>query len=200
MTHPFRRAQQAEIARRLRTEGGGGEGLSITAIAREMGISVSYAGELLVDPTGEQAKARKAKYKKPGKRKRKSRRKFTRELVIEAIQEWDNIHGRPPYSHEWARNTDLPDWVPSIGTVYNLFGKGGWNKAMEAAGFTPRKAEPPEWTHTYDKPNPMNPDVKEAMSEERKALYAANPDHPAFDGLKIGHQRSRQKRASKRHL
>src|SRR3954468_11516293 len=151
-----RRAEQAAIALRLRT---GGEGLSIPAIAREMGISVSYAGELLIDPTGEQAKARKAKYKKPAKKRGKRKRKWTKQLVVEAMQEWDRSHGRPPFSYEWASNANLPDWVPSVRTVYNVFGQGGWNKAIEAAGFTPRKAEPPEWTRTYNKPQPMHPDI-----------------------------------------
>jgi hypothetical protein len=190
-----RRAEQAAIALRLRT---GGEGLSIVAIAREMGISVSYAGELLIDPTGEQAKARKAKYKKPAKKRGKRKRKWTKELVVEAMQEWDNLHGRPPYSTEWYSSSNLPDWVPSVRTVYNVFGQGGWNKAMEAAGFTPRKAEPPEWTHTYDKPNPMRPDLREAMSAERKALYAADPEHPMFRGLQVGQQRARHRKRSPR--
>ena len=43
-------------------EGGGGEGLTIPAIAREMGISTSYASGLLSDPTGEKDRARKRKY------------------------------------------------------------------------------------------------------------------------------------------
>jgi hypothetical protein len=194
MTHPFRRAQQAEVARRLRTEG---EGLSIPAIAREMGISVSYAGELLVDPTGDRARERKAKYKPPAKRPR-NRRKWTKPMVIEALQEWDKLHGRPPFSYEWSNSNNLPDWVPSAGTVYNLFGRGGWNKAMAEAGFPPRKAVPPEWTRGEGRPvTPMTPEVREAMSEERKALYATNPDHPMFQGLKTGHQLSRQRREAR---
>jgi hypothetical protein len=184
-----RRAEQAAIALRLRT---GGEGLSIVAIAREMGISVSYASELLIDPTGDQARARKAKYKKPVTKKRKRKRKWTKELVVEAMQEWDNLHGRPPYSTEWYNSSNLPDWVPSVRTVYNVFGKGGWNKAMEAAGFTPRKAEPPEWTRNYDKPQPMRPDLREAMSQERRALYASDPNHPMVRGLQTGQQRAKQ--------
>ena len=192
-----RRVEQAATAHRLRYEGGGGEGLSLAAIAREMGISISYAGELLTDPTGDAARARKLKNKPPAKRKRKRKRKFTRAKVIEAMQEWDNSHGRPPFSNEWSSTAGLPSWVPSTRTVYNLFGSGGWNKAMVAAGFPPRDPVPPEWTHSYDKPPPMNPDAKQAMSDERKALYAANPDHPAFKGLRVGHQRARRKRASR---
>ena len=180
------RAQQADIAYRLRHDGGGGEGLSLAAIAREMGISVSYASSLLTDPTGEIDRVRKLKYKKPAK-KRPSKRKWTKPMVIEAIQEWDKLHGRPPFAHEWVSTGSLPDWIPSTRAVYNLFGKGGWNKAIEAAGFTPRPAHAPEWTHDINRPvTPMRPEVAGAMSEERKALYAANPDHPMFRGLKEG--------------
>ena len=64
MSPEGRRAKQAAIAQRFRTEGGAGEGLSLAAIAREMGISTSYASSLLSDPTGEKDRARKRKYLK----------------------------------------------------------------------------------------------------------------------------------------
>jgi hypothetical protein len=181
------RAERVAIAQRLRADGGGGEGLGIVAIAREMGISVSYVSSLLTDPTGEIDRARKRKYHKP-KPKGKRKRKWTKPLVIEAIQEWDRAHGRPPFSHEWVSNANLPNRVPSTRAVYNLFGKGGWNKAIEAAGFTPRPPHAPEYTQNTasDRPTPMRPEIREAMSEERKALYAANPDHPMFRGLQEG--------------
>ncbi len=182
------RQEQAALASQLRADGGGGEGLSISAIAREMGISVSYASELLIDPTGERARQRKLNNKKPVKRKRKRRRKFTRPKVIEAMQEWDNLHGRPPYSNEWSSTAGLPNWVPSTRTVYNLFGQGGWNKAIEAAGFTPRPPHAPEWTMGQRGGNRPGGEAREAMSEERKALYAENPDHPMFKGLQEGWQ------------
>jgi Homing endonuclease associated repeat len=150
-----RRAQQAAIAQQLRVEGSGGEGLSISAVAREMGISVSYAGELLVDPTGERARARKAKSKQPAKKRKKRKPKFTRSQVIEAMQEWHKQHGRPPYANEWSSNAGLPVWVPSTRTVYNLFGEGGWNKAVGAAGFTPRSVAPPEWTRNLRQRTPL---------------------------------------------
>jgi hypothetical protein len=201
---PSRREQQVAIAQRLRVEGGGGEGLSISAIAREMGISTSYAGELLVDPTG--AKNRERRRRQRGS---KPRVVWTREMVIEAIKDWNIQFGRPPACHEWQARTKLPDWAPTVNIVYRLFGKGGWNKAIAAAGFTPRPAHAPDWTHSFDKPKPMAPDVRERMSADRKALYAENPDHPMFQGLKEGwdmaHQRYERrgrrfaaKRAAKR--
>lgn len=215
------RREQFEIAQRLRTDGGGGEGLTLAAIAREMGVSVSYVGALLTDPTGEKERARKRKYlkrcKEPGcgklchgkyckdhgsKAHGLKRRKWSEEMIIEAIQEWEIIHGIPPTSNEWATRGNLPEWVPTTGVVYRVFGKHGWNKAMEAAGFTPRPAQFPEWHVQLEagrQHRTMGPEVRERMSEERKALYAENPDHPMFSGLKEGwdlrfHQRERRGR------
>jgi hypothetical protein len=196
-----RRAQQAAIAQRLRVEGGCGEGLTLAAIAREMGISISYASSLLSDPSGEKDRTRKRKYlkrcqtcgvlchgdychlhastSKPGK--------WTREAVIEAIQEWEVKHGRPPIAREWHRRSELPDWCPTYKVVYSLFGKGGWNKAIEAAGFTSRPVGAPDWAKlTHGPPKLMSAVARDRLSEERKALYAENPDHPMFRGLKEG--------------
>jgi hypothetical protein len=167
-----RREQQVAIAQRLRTEG---EGLSIPAIAREMGISVAYAGELLTRP----------------------RTKWTKEMVIEAIQEWHLLYGNIPAIEDWKLRRNLPGWCPTYKVVYRLFGPGGWNKAMEAAGFTPRPAHAPEWTHGYVEPRPMSPEVREQMSEDRRELYAANPEHPMFRGLRIGHQIAREHQSSR---
>ena len=164
--------------------------MTLAAIAREMGISVSYASALLSDPTGEIALARKrSHYKRTSKRKKKPS-KWTEETIIEAIQEWEIIYGRPPTCPEWSRRDGLPEWAPTVGVVFRVFGKGGWNKAIASAGFTPRPAHGPDWTHSHDSPSPINPEVKEAMSKRQKALYEADPDHP----LKRGHQLSRQKR------
>jgi hypothetical protein len=194
-----RRAQQVVIAQRLRLEGGGGEGLSIAAIAREMGISTSYAGELLVDPTGEKGRERRRR-----QRGSKPRVVWTREMVIEAIKDWEIQFGRPPAAHEWQLKSRLPDWAPTTNIVYRLFGKGGWNKAIEAAGFTPRPAHAPEWVQNTpsSRVTPMRPEVREAMSVERKALYAENPDHPMFTGLREGWDKKleRQERRDRRFL
>lgn len=53
------REELAARALRLRT---GGEGMSVPAVARELGISAQYAHELLSDPTGEAARRRRRKY------------------------------------------------------------------------------------------------------------------------------------------
>jgi hypothetical protein len=208
----MRRVEQAAIAQRLRTDGGGGEGLTIAAVAREMGISVSYAGSLLSDPTGEADRARKRKYlsrcQEPGCGKlcygsyclehapKGRKNKWTKEAVIEAMQEWDLMHGRPPLITEWDKREKIPGWCPTVSSVYKLFGKGGWNKAIEAAGLTPRPAHFPDWVvqdHAYGK-TPMSAEARQRQSEERSALYASDPDAPMFTGLKVGHEKARQQR------
>jgi hypothetical protein len=214
-----RRAKQAVIALRLRTDGGDGEGMSLAAIAREMGISVSYASSLINDPTGEFDRQRKRKYlnrckvcgelcwgthcvKHAAKEAGKKRRKWTEAMIIEAIQEWENSSGNIPTGRDWAKRDGLPDWVPLTKMVYNVFGKNGWNKAIEAAGFKPRPAHAPEWAQNTaaSQITPMGPEAREKMSEERKALYAEDPDNPLFRGLREGWdlQRERGERRERR--
>jgi transposase len=53
------REELAARALRLRT---GGEGMSVPAVARELGISASYAYDLLSDPTGERHRANRRAY------------------------------------------------------------------------------------------------------------------------------------------
>lgn len=196
-----RRAQQAAIALRLRTSG---EGLSLAAIAREMGISVSYASQLLTDPTGEKIRARKRKYLKRCKVCRQlcygthcrqhakhstgAKPQWSREQIIEAMQEWDNLHGHPPTVSEWLHRDGLPDWCPTSGVVFNRFGKAGWNKAIEAAGFMPRRVGWPEWVvqEQAGAVHPMSPERREELAEEYRELYRTDPDHPMFKGLQAG--------------
>lgn len=58
-------------------------------------------------------------------------RKWTRETVVDTIQEFARIHGRPPFSVEWLRVLKEPH-VP-VATCQALF--GSWAAAIEAAGF-----------------------------------------------------------------
>lgn len=70
--------------------------------------------------------------------KRTVYRYWTRERIIVAFQEWADEHGRPPKAHEWDKGT--PSY-PARVTAAAVF--GSWNAAMEAAGFTPRRAQAP---------------------------------------------------------
>ena len=67
-------------------------------------------------------------------------RHWTQERVIEAIQNWAKLHGRPPAALDWMRRGEDH---PAATAIY---GHGGvfprWNDAIAAAGFTPRRTSP----------------------------------------------------------
>ncbi|HZO79632.1 MAG TPA: helix-turn-helix domain-containing protein [Solirubrobacteraceae bacterium] len=101
------------------------EGLSIAQIADRLGRSPATVKAYFYDPTGEKARAVKARYVgvcrgcgactqprggkgdvyayckrcHPGAIKRR----WTRELVIKAMREWKERYGRPPSSYDWSR-------------------------------------------------------------------------------------------------
>jgi hypothetical protein len=62
--------------------------------------------------------------------------KVSNEEILSAIRA-AAIDGEPPTSDAWRNDGRLPSWS----TIYHRF--GSWNKAIEAAGFTPRKQH--EW-------------------------------------------------------
>lgn len=145
-----------DAVRRLQTEHP--EGLSVPAAARELGISASWAYECLTDPA--------PKYKPP---------KWTRENVIEAFQEWDILTGHPPKIAEWQPRPEGYPWVPSVKSVYTVF--GSWNAAMEAAGFRPRPSGFPEEVLAHPIKNGadvwdgMTPEEQEEARELRRRHY-----------------------------
>lgn len=67
---------------------------------------------------------------------------WTQEKVIEAIQRWYGMFGRPPAADQWGTKEWLVDhnalwWEhPNYSTVAKLF--GSWNAAINAAGFVGR--------------------------------------------------------------
>jgi AraC-like DNA-binding protein len=101
------------------------EGLSIAQIADRLGRSAATVKAYFYDPTGEKARAVKARYvgvcrgcgaytqPRNGKGdayaycKRchpgASQRRWTRELVISAMLEWRDRYGRWPSSYDWSR-------------------------------------------------------------------------------------------------
>lgn len=81
---------------------------------------------------------------------------WTRNRVLDRIEEWNCRYGRPPASTEWNRALarqrgydDVlaiiaaePNYWPHIRTVTNLFGT--WRAAIRAAGLQPpRRGRPP---------------------------------------------------------
>jgi len=78
---------------------------------------------------------------------------WTREMIIERVQQWNRTHGQPPTATDWnpsmlvgtglaakAESFYSGCW-PQMGTVSNHF--GSWSAAIAAAGFPPRLATDP---------------------------------------------------------
>ena len=171
---PMSRIERAEQALALRAQG-----LLQREIAAELGISRSYASSLLADPEGVKDKERKDSYRKPcpqcgelmgggeGPNSEKfpklcyqcaplATRYWTRERIIDAIQRWNEIYGRPPVATEWLVSKDIRgEGFPPTSAIYkyNKGARGGvpgtnhnpfdsWADAVEAAGFPrPRRGE-----------------------------------------------------------
>jgi AraC-like DNA-binding protein len=102
------------------------EGLSIAEIAERLGRSPATIKAYFYDPTGEKARAVKARYvgvcrgcgayTQPRNGKGDTYRcckhchpgaielKWTRELVLTAMREWRERYGRSPSSYDWSRS------------------------------------------------------------------------------------------------
>jgi transcriptional regulator with XRE-family HTH domain len=139
-------------------------GLTYREVAVELGISRSYASGLAIDPDGSGDRERKDRYQgtcrecgapttgSDGRALAPTRcancearynhesRYWTRERIIDAIQQFAAVHGRPPIADEWIR-PDHEHGYPARSTVYNShngrkdppFEK--WADAIEASGF-----------------------------------------------------------------
>jgi AraC-like DNA-binding protein len=140
------------------------EGLSITQIADRLGRSPATVKAYFYDPTGEKARAVKARYlgvcrgcgayTQPRNGKGDAyayckrchpgaiKRRWTRELVIEAMCTWRSRYGRLPSSYDWSRTharrrgeralrrLAAGQW-PAASVVGVVF--GSWAVAREAA-------------------------------------------------------------------
>ena len=115
------RRRAAALARHYRDA----EQFSIAEIARRLGRAPATIKAYLYDPTGEKAKAVKARYRgycrtcgadtspRNGKgdaypycqrcRPGAAQRKWTRERVREAMRAWAELYGRAPSSYDWSR-------------------------------------------------------------------------------------------------
>jgi len=139
-------------------------GLNGIEIADAIGISRSYAYELLHDPDGAEATVRKGRaygtcegcgkptsYTVGGPTRlcrsctAASKKKWTHEAIVAAIQRYAMVSGKQPTATCWntaasgfnaerARLFREGDY-PVTNTVRNIF--GSWNAAIEAAGFEP---------------------------------------------------------------
>lgn len=152
------RVDRAATASRLRAKG-----YTVRRIAEEMGVSRTYASDLLTDPDGSKDRKRKKRYSGtcdlcggptspsntsvPHRRCRRCQLAhpknlyWTRERIIEAIQRFARENGgRRPVSTDWngGRNKvtvhgRAGSGYPYVATVLTHF--GSWADAIEAAGF-----------------------------------------------------------------
>jgi AraC-like DNA-binding protein len=143
------------------------EGLSIAQIADRLGRSPATVKAYFYDPTGEKARAVKARYvgvcrgcgaytqARNGKGDAYAyckacnpgaiERRWTRELVLEAMRDWRGRCGRLPSSYDWSRTHARRhgeeaqarlvegDW-PSASVVTGLFGRWRLARAAVANG------------------------------------------------------------------
>lgn len=127
------------------------DGLSTKEIAERLGLKETSIRNALADPDNSKRAKRRENYQgqcgdcgtttysdgtsRPSERcpscAAKDNRKWTCENVIEVIQEFARIHGRPPLATEWLRALKEPH--VSVGTCQALF--GSWASTIEAAGF-----------------------------------------------------------------
>lgn len=75
-------------------------------------------------------------------------RRWTRERIITAIQDWAREHGKPPSATDWRRADSTH---PSVTTIYDTRNAAfsSWSEAIASAGFTPKKGVGPgksNWT------------------------------------------------------
>lgn len=149
------RLEKAELARSLRDQG-----LTHKEIGSRMGISRSYAAELVDDPSGIKVRARKDSYRgtcrfcgakttgcngpdlapthciRPECVSR-AQRVWTRERIIAEIQRYASEYGRPPLADDWllARDGYPPKSAVYASSNRQLAPFASWADAIEAAGF-----------------------------------------------------------------
>jgi len=138
-----------------------GLGWTQQRIGDELGLGRSWVSELLNDPDGEKARARKDTYRgecvKCGAptsgchgpdsapdtcwRCHEQAQIWTPERIIGAIQEWASIYEAPPRATDWLKSVEGSQGrgivnarrYPSVATVMARF--GSWAEGIEAAGY-----------------------------------------------------------------
>lgn len=171
MTRYSRQERHDQITR-LRAQG-----LTHKQVAAEIGMTRGGVRNVLNDPDGSKQQARRARYQgtcevcgqltdgssgRANAPKRcaahidydaivaaRGQKRWSRERIIEAAQEFDRRYGRPPASGDWepamARSRRRLDRVaafyadgcwPHVHTVTLYF--GGWNRMLEEAGLPTR--------------------------------------------------------------
>src|SRR4051812_4152414 len=142
------RRRAAALARHYRDA----EQLPIAEIARRLGRAPATIKAYLYDPTGERAKAVKARYRgycrtcgadtspRNGKgdaylycrrcRPGAAQREWTRERVREAMRAWAELYGRAPSSYDWSRTHARRRGAQAM----RRLGTGEWPAAATVSG------------------------------------------------------------------
>jgi len=128
-----RSAQRSEAARRVSDEllAGFRAGRESTEVAREHGVTVSAANQVIRELVTE---ADRAERSRSLGRRRGPGTTYSREELIGAVQEVASRVGRVPTSNDYSDQASRSG-LPSLPTVTNRL--GGWANAVRAAGMTP---------------------------------------------------------------
>lgn len=142
---PLTRAKKARVVKELAAKG-----VSYKEIATALGTTPGYVYELTIDPDGAKARARRearsrpcidcgqptsqAVYARCSTCAGKQRKRWPKELIIQAIKDYANVNGKVPSAPDFAI-CDRSKY-PTPRTVQTAF--GSWSTAIEEAGFTPR--------------------------------------------------------------
>jgi len=139
------------------------QGMVAREIAEQLGLTRSMVASVLADPDGSKQKKRRERYRGTcidcggptdgscgyasctlrcaacAAVFQHENRKWTRETIIDAIQRWAAVHGRPPSALDWVRS-DQENNYPAFSSCYRQKGIKEppfetWADAIEAAGF-----------------------------------------------------------------
>jgi DNA-binding CsgD family transcriptional regulator len=150
------RTEKAAEAARLHAQGA-----KLREIAAAIGCSISYVYDLVSDPDGAKAKARKRSYEQAcidcgarvsGNEGRKPtplcfrcavvrNTVWPRERIIAVLQTWAAEHGRTPACGDFWRAKRNGEDLPSINEVKQIF--GSWLAAIDTAGLPRHKRAGP---------------------------------------------------------
>lgn len=183
------RAERYAQAKALRDQG-----LCFREIGERLGISLSYAQDLIADPDGSAARERKLKqygvcpdcggpvsYRTGGVAERCrachdiAKIIWDRDSVLDAIHRFAERYGRPPTACDFNPPLAIAKGRPEYAETFHRDGDyphtssattvfGSWNAAIEAAGFTPKPSGAGGRRYAGDDP---------AKVEEGVQLYVA---------------------------
>jgi AraC-like DNA-binding protein len=163
------------------------EGLSNAQVADRLGRSPATIKAYFYDPTGEKARAVKARYvgvcrgcgayTQPRNGKRDAyrywkrchpgaiQRKWTRELVVKAMREWRQRYGSLPSSYDWSRtHADRRG-----GAVLARLTEGDWPSASVASALFGSWQQAREAARTEPRGHQRGADPRDSVADEERS-------------------------------